>query len=282
MIHRILNLGAGTQSSVVYLMMLLGELPAAEVAIFADTHREPKAVYHHLDWLKQQGNDRIPIVIVTAGNLRDDALAFMQQRKSADGKRFASMPLHVLNADGSSGMLNRQCTKEYKVIPIERYIRRSILGMVHGQRVPSDVMVEQIFGLHFEERSRMRISQNTWCEFKYPLVEMRMRKLQVIEWAQKRYPNHPFPRSACIECPFLSDRESRDMRDNRPDEWSERVSFDHAIRDRDRERQRQRATDHAEPYLHRQCVPLEKVNLGDDQGEFAWGMDNECEGMCGV
>lgn len=41
---RVLNLGAGTQSSVIYLMMCRGELPPADVAIFADTQWEPKEV----------------------------------------------------------------------------------------------------------------------------------------------------------------------------------------------------------------------------------------------
>lgn len=72
------------------------------------------------------------------------------------------------------------------------------------------------------------------------------------------------------------------MRDQRPDEWAQRVSFDYAIRDRDRERQRQRATVHSQPYLHRSCVPLDKANLDDDQFDLFGGMRNECEGMCGV
>lgn len=280
--RRVLNLGAGTQSSVLYLMMCNGEMKPAEVAIFSDTHREPKAVYAHLEWLKNEGKGRVPIVEVQAGNLREDALEFMQRRASADGKRFASMPLHVLNPDGSHGMLNRQCTKEYKVIPIERYIRSTLLGLAPKQRVPAGVVVEQVFGLSFDERSRTRIPTKQWTVFEYPLIDLKMRRLQVIEWAVKRYPSHPFPRSACVECPYMSNRELREMRDNRPDEWAERVSFDYAIRDRDRERQRQRATVHAEPYLHRSCVPLDRANLDDDQNEFVWGMENECEGMCGV
>lgn len=280
--RRILNLGAGTQSSVLYLMMCRGELEPAEVAIFSDTQSEQEEVLPHLAWLRALPESTIPIVDVTAGNLREDALEFMQRRKSADGKRYASMPLYVLNPDGSTGQLNRQCTKEYKVIPIERYIRREVLGLSHGERVPTGVIVEQVFGLHFDERSRMRRPEQKWSIFDYPLIDLKMRRLQVIEWAEKNYPSHAFPRSACVECPFMSNKELRRMRDDHPNDWRKRVDFDHAIRDRDRERQRERATVHAEPYLHRSCVPLELANLDDDQNEFAWGMENECEGMCGV
>lgn len=269
-----------SKSLPLFLMMCRGEMEPAEVAIFSDTQSEPRAVYEHLAWLKEQGAGQIPIVEVTAGNLRKDALEFMQNRVSSDGKRYASMPLHVLNPDGSSGMLRRQCTKEYKIIPIERYIRRTMLGMEPGQRIPSGVIIEQVFGLSFDEMSRMRAPLRRWSRFEYPLIDRKMRRLQVIDWAELHYPGRRFPRSACIECPYLSNRELRDMRDNRPDEWRERVEFDYAIRDRDR--QSQRVTRHASPYLHRSCVPMDLANLGDDQNEFVFGMENECEGMCGV
>jgi hypothetical protein len=277
---RVLNLGAGTQSSVLLLWADSGEIPPVDVAIFADTGDEPRAVYEHLAWLENQVK-RTPIVRVTAGDLRDDALEFMQNRVSSDGKRYASMPLHVLNPDGSHGMLRRQCTSEYKIIPIQQYIRRAMLGLSHAQRVPKGVIVEQVFGISFDERTRMRRPKHKWSLFDYPLVDRKIRRQQIIEWAEQHFPEHTFPRSACKICPYLSNRELRTMRDMRPDEWAERVDFDHQIRDRDRERQRLRVTVHSEPFLHRQCVPLEFANLDDDQNEFAWGMENECEGMCG-
>lgn len=51
----ILNLGAGVQSTTLYLMSMHGQLPRFDIAIFADTGEEPQAVYTHLDWLKQLG-----------------------------------------------------------------------------------------------------------------------------------------------------------------------------------------------------------------------------------
>ena len=51
---RILNLGAGVQSTTLYLMSIEGLVPAFDWAIFADTQEEPAAVYQHLEWLKEQ------------------------------------------------------------------------------------------------------------------------------------------------------------------------------------------------------------------------------------
>jgi hypothetical protein len=57
----ILNLGAGVQSTTLYLMGCRGEIHV-DVAIFADTGDEPKAVYAHLEWLKSLNRSCLPLV----------------------------------------------------------------------------------------------------------------------------------------------------------------------------------------------------------------------------
>jgi hypothetical protein len=65
----ILNLGAGIQSTTLYLMSLKGEesefVPRFDYAVFADTQEEPASVYRHLDWLRSLGG--IPILADIAG-----------------------------------------------------------------------------------------------------------------------------------------------------------------------------------------------------------------------
>jgi hypothetical protein len=83
------------------------------------------------------------------------------------------------------------------------------------------------------------------------------------------------PRSACIGCPFHSDHEWRNLRDNAPAEWADAVEFDAAIRKTDGMR--------GETFLHRSCVPLSEVDLetAEDVGQQSM-FGAECEGMCGV
>lgn len=77
MIH-VISLGAGVQSTTMALMAAHGEIkPMPDVAIFADTQWEPKAVYDHLDWLGSPNVLPFPIKRVTAGNLRQ---AIMDRR----------------------------------------------------------------------------------------------------------------------------------------------------------------------------------------------------------
>src|SRR5438874_10289831 len=98
---RCLSLGAGIQSSTVLLLACEGVIPRFDVALFADTGWEPKAVYANLARLRAHAAKfDIPVRTVSAGNIRDDALD--------PAHRFVSMPLHVLNPDGSRGLARRQ------------------------------------------------------------------------------------------------------------------------------------------------------------------------------
>jgi hypothetical protein len=83
---RCLNLGAGIQSSAVLLLVCEGVIPRFDVALFADTGWEPKAVYENLARLRAHAEKfGIPVRTVSAGNIRDDALD--------PAHRFVSMPL---------------------------------------------------------------------------------------------------------------------------------------------------------------------------------------------
>jgi hypothetical protein len=286
--HRILNLGAGTQSSVLLVMADRGEIAPVECAIFSDTQAEPREVYEHLDWLEKQV--KTPVVRVTAGNLEADAITFRQNRVSENSttgrKGYANIPLFVLNGDQSQGIIRRQCTNEYKIEPIQKYIRRTILGLKHGERVPKGVHIAQVFGISFDERSRMRIPEAKYQTFEYPLVDKKLTRWQVIALAEKWFPDRTFPRSACVFCPYKSNEEWRRLRDDHPDEWARAVRFDHAIRLADERGKAEGKVLVGLPFVHRQMVPLDQADLRSDdekQGQLTIdGFANECEGMCGV
>lgn len=254
--HRILNLGAGTQSSVLAIMCDRGDIPPVEVAIFADTQAEPREVYEHLDWLEKQLK-RTPVVRVTAGNLRGASVEYQRSHKPISGC-YASIPLYVLNG----GMSRRQCTKYFKIIPIRRHVRREMKAK----------RATFVFGISFDERQRMRRPDRKWLAYEYPLVELGLRRQAVICLAEKWFPGHCFPRSACVECAYRRDEEWLKLS---PDEFEIACQQDELLRRLDIE------AGGAGVYLHRSRVPLREADLfgGDD---LLFGMVNECEGMCGV
>ncbi|HVQ94233.1 MAG TPA: hypothetical protein VMU51_24550 [Mycobacteriales bacterium] len=72
---RLLSLGAGVQSTVLLLLACDGIIRRFDVAYFADTGWEPKAVYTNLAKLREYASRAgIPVRTVSAGNLRADAV----------------------------------------------------------------------------------------------------------------------------------------------------------------------------------------------------------------
>ena len=276
---KVLSLGAGVQSTTVLLMSCHGELPKLDAAVFADTKWEPAEVYSHLDWLENEaGKSGIPVYRVSNGDLRKHTLEGFVRGSSGKGQRYATLPLFVLNPDGSKGMIRRQCTHEYKIVPIEKFIRRELLGIKKHGRAPADA-VDQWFGISSDETRRVRISQDHWKRNVYPLVglpfEMLDRpftRLMCQEWLRKNYPDRHVPRSACIGCPYHTDKEWRRIKAD-PKQWEDAIEVDRAIRHAEGM--------NGEVFLHRSCVPLERLDL-TSQHEFDFdGFREECMGYCG-
>lgn len=272
---RVLNLGAGTQSTAVALMHLDGTLPPIDAAVFADTQWEPREVYTHLQRLRGVFEDAgVALLEVTAGNIRADALD--------TSKRAASMPTFVKSVT-ATGIGQRQCTKEYKIRPVRKEILRLVaerLGrdLETWRNVPKSVYVEQVFGISLDEAQRMRSPHDRWSINYYPLVEMGWRRDETIAYLERN--GWSAPRSACIGCPFHSNREWLRLKNEHPDEWRDAVEFDRQLRF---VRQTRDEKFRGEEFLHRSLLPLADVPLmsQEDAGQGSL-FGAECEGMCGV
>jgi hypothetical protein len=265
----VLNLGAGVQSTTVLMMSLEGELPPLDYAVFADTGWEPRAVYEHLKWLQA----KTPIHIVRQGNIKEDALKSQIRGVKSKDSRWASMPYYILGPDGSKGMIRRQCTYEYKIRPIDKFIRRTVLGLQPRQRAPQEPTIRQWYGISTDESRRMAKNPNKFTVNYYPLIEKRMSRQSCLAWLHDR--GISAPRSACCGCPFRHNREWIDLRDNDPEAFQDAIEFDRAVRNCGGMR--------GHVFLHADRIPLEDVTLvsAADSGQLSlW--DDECAGMCGV
>jgi hypothetical protein len=262
----VLSLGSGVQSSTLLLMAAHGEIkPKPDVAIFSDTGWEPKKVYDHFKWLKKEAERYgIKVVITDNGNIKDDIV-----RSVETGDRFASVPFFIKNEDGTKGMARRQCTREYKIAPIQKKIRE-LLGYQPRQRIKEDVKLWM--GISNDEIMRAKPSRVKWIEHRFPLLENDIGRGWCLEWMQKK--GYPLPpKSACIGCPFHDDRMWLDMKRNDPESWNEAVEIDTMIKRLPRFE--------GQAFLHRSCIPLDEVDLKENQMELDL-FDNECEGMCGL
>lgn len=291
-IVRVLNLGAGVQSTAVLLMDAMAhrwgrrdELEAwlgheyafdpLDFAVFADTQDEPKAVYEHLARLKAM--DTAPILEGTAGRLGDD----LARGVNSTGQRFASIPAFTSAIEGQPcGIVKRQCTKEYKVDVVEQIIRRVILGLDAGQHVPLDIKIVQGFGLSWDEapriaRTRDRVNAKGWSEPDFPLAELVMERTDCAKALASI--GVVAPRSACVFCPFRKNAEWRDLRDNDPEGFSRAIEVDAALR---RPGNIVNRGLDQKLYLHRSCLPLAIAPI-DEPDLVMIGFAQECEGFCG-
>lgn len=267
----VLSLGAGTQSSCMALMSAYGDLPRPDYIIFSDTGWEPKFVYEWLEKLKSKlAEFGLKVITVSNGNIYKNTL-----RSIETGERTPSLPYYTKNPiTGTKGMVMRQCTQDYKILPINRKIRE-LLGYGPHEKVKETVYVWK--GITVDEIARIKPSETNWIKYKYPLFEKGMDRLDCINYVRKKMGETP-PKSSCVGCPFHSNERWLDLKKNHPDEWKQAVEFDRKIRNHPKFQD--------ELYLHRSCLPLDKVDLQENQTTIFdyLGDDftNECLGMCGI
>ena len=186
----VIALGAGVQSSVMAMLAAAGEItPMPDAAIFADTQSEPQTVYDMVEWLT--ATMPYPVRTVTAGSVLDS------MRSPRRG--FVTLPTFI---DGAS-MGKRQCTPNFKVVPIDREIRR-LLGLRYRQHWPKEPAVEQWLGISVDEIQRARPSRRPAITMRYPLLELGLGRSDLVAWWQANAPSGapPLAKSSCICCPY--------------------------------------------------------------------------------
>jgi len=266
----VLSLGAGVQSSTLALMAAHGEVqPMPDVAIFGDTRAEPRAVYEWLDYLT-------PLLPFPVYRVQEGQGLLANVMRPLRQGSFAALPAWTESENGC-GQLHRQCTSKFKVDPINRQVRH-LLG-IYGRPTPGGVLVSMWLGISLDEVYRMKLNKQPWIENRWPLVEARMTRADCLAWME-RYGYPRPPRSACVCCPYHSDREWRHLRDTDPEGWRTALSVDALVRDGVRGTKERL-------YLHKSLRPLVEVDLrtSEERGQLGlWDDHNEvCDsGMCFV
>ena len=257
-----MSFGAGTQSTGLLLMYLNKKIEAElDLIIFADTGSEPLFVYEYFNYfqsyIKEKYNRGI-IVLKQKYTLEEH----IRGDYNGDFKRSPSLPYY-----SETGLLKRQCTVDYKIIPIEKYVRK--FYNIHKKKNP--ITYNMIMGISFDERERMRVSQRWYRENKYPLVELKLSRKNVIDYIKECGVKEP-PRSSCYFCPFHSDNYWKMLKDNYPTEFKRATDFDNLIRNKKGMRQKL--------YLSKYRKPLFQIDF-DSQLRFP-ELIEECEGYCGA
>lgn len=272
----IISLGAGVQSSTMALMAARGEItPMPTAAIFADTQAEPKSVYTWLDWLEKQ----LPFPVHRVTHKRGLWAESLELRKRKDGNGFwqkSGIPHFTVNKDGSFGQGPRQCTQDFKINPIRRKAKE-LAGLTGREKVKK---VIQWIGISLDEVVRMKQSRDAWCENRWPLIDLGMKRHDCLRWMESKGFPKP-PRSACVFCPYHSNAEWARLKREEPDEFDRAAHFEKLYAEG--KRRVLMETGELRFFIHASRKPLRTVDFSTEEERGQLNMfNNECEGMCGV
>lgn len=274
-----ISLGMGVQSSTLAMMAAVGQLtPMPRAAIFSDTQHEPKAVYEWGKWLEVQLP--FPIHRVSAGDLWKSAT---RVRTTKDGQRTyiaTGIPVYIVNRDGldlstRNGIGKRQCTRDFKTVPITREVKR-LLGLRRVSK-KSPVLCKTWIGISADEAHRAKPSREPWIAKRFPLLELDMDRQDCLDWMK----DHGFPqppRSACTFCPFHDDNSWLALS---PEELAAVPVMERELQEAYTKSTAMTGT----PYFHDSRVPFDRVALKATpvhQRQHRMNFAPECEGLCGT
>jgi hypothetical protein len=266
---RFLSFGAGTQSSVMLMLAIRGEIERPDHVLWADTGFEPRGVYRHVEWAERQCEKAGVLFhrLKATRDLREDFEAF----ESGERKYWNSRP--PLYTKG--GIVNRQCTREVKILIIER-AQKALLGVKSSRTLRDGAAVVQI-GISTDEARRAAPSVHRWYDREYPLIDpLKMSRMDCQAWWDSEYPNVNLPRSVCTICPYKTPSMWRQMRKTAPDDFTEAVEYDERIRRAYIEKTGQ------EFWLHSSQRPI--IDVAEDTGQIALDLEDGvyCAGGCGI
>lgn len=121
-------------------------------------------------------------------------------------RRVVSIPWWTLDEDGHKSKMPRNCTLDYKVHAISKYVRWELLGYRKGQRLRNEDKKahEMHMGFGFEEQKRCKENPNPMFVNKFPLVEMEMERKDSYAYIKDVW-GLETKASACCFCPFHRD-----------------------------------------------------------------------------
>lgn len=258
-----LSLGWGVQSWTIAAKMALDDLPRADFLIHADTNHERSSTYDFArrmtPWLGEHG---LTVVTVTGGRTGVVVESWGNS---------VMIPAFTEDEHGKRGQIKRQCTHDWKIMPVRSFIRSELKS--RGVSL-SEGIVEGQMGISADEWHRMRDSDVKYINNVYPLVDRSLTRADCISWLEAHELEVP-TKSSCTFCPYRSIVSWKELKRAGGADWNEALEVDQAIRHK---------RPKAELFVHPNRRPLEEaVSIPEDEGAFQYEIDFEhpCDsGVC--
>ena len=176
----VISYGGGIQSTALVVLAMRERWAIDEIVhvdlLDAESPATREYVARFREWLRREYARDITII---ERNMYQDMLA---------RPAFTPVPWHGRR---KKFMLSRQCTRQYKVAPVQRYLY---------DRYPGDC-IRLMLGISVDEYHRMRDSSAARVEHVYPLVDRRLTRWQCRDIIERAGLAVPW-KSSCWFCPF--------------------------------------------------------------------------------
>ena len=158
---KILSCGAGMQSTALALMSCENKMkpnkhplvPVYDAIIFCDLGKEPPWVLSQVKFIQDACKKvGIPFYVLFTHLYQDYLDKFGKSRVVA-------VPFWSVDENGKKGKMMRNCTMDYKINPIQKFVRWNILGYKKGQHIkPEDMSAHEMhIGFSMEEKQRCKV-----------------------------------------------------------------------------------------------------------------------------
>ena len=259
-----LSLGWGVQSFTLVAMVATKELSPIDMAIHADTTHESANTYRFAEkWTPRLAERGVKVVTV-----RPLQAALLKPTTNKPGSYSSELPFFTQRiSDGKEGQIRRECTENWKIRPIRRYLRSKL------PKSPPAGAVDCWQGISLDEWTRMKDADVQDITNVYPLVERPITRADCVAWLEQKGLEVP-PKSSCTFCPYHSPATWRRIKQQGGPDWEEAVQADRDIRDL-------RMHEGYRVFIHPAMKPLpEAVAIPEDFGltQLEFDIDRPCDG----
>mgnify|MGYP001035683343 CR=1 FL=1 len=201
-------------------------VPIYDIVVFCDLGFEPS-------WVKTQA-EFVRKACADAGIRYEqlDTPLYKDLMINFGKRRVVSIPWWTLRDDGHRSRMPRNCTIDYKVNQISKFIRWDVLGYKKGQRLRAEDKKahEMHLGFSLEERRRCKESPNPMFVNRFPLVEMGMVRADNYAYIKNVW-GLDTKASACAFCPFHTNFFFKYLREKEPETYRKLLAVDDLLRD---------------------------------------------------
>ena len=237
---RILSFGAGMQSTALALMScenanaskngqepVFPLVPIYDLVAFCDLGFEPPWVKRQVEFTRK--------ACEWAGIRFEklDSPLYQDFMENFGERRTISIPWWTLGEDGHKSRMPRNCTIDYKVEMISKFVRWEILGYKKGQRLrPEDEKAHEMhMGFSFEEKRRCKDNPNRMFVNRFPLVDMELTRADNFAYIKDVW-GLETKASACNFCPYHKNYFFKFLKENLPETYQQLVEVDELLRDK--------------------------------------------------